>query len=147
MTVVAFTPRVSRSGWEAAELGLLVKFATERARHCGGGWDAGVTEIGDPQFYLLDPAPRHECIMCVSRLGRTYVLEDGAGRLLFEHGRLGVLVERAKALLQDKRSQIAARVTMLWCAARAALEEKLEPIVGESEELLMHVVPQLAALA
>ena len=147
MTVIAFTPRESHSGWKAAEVGLLVNFATERVGHGGGGWDAGVTEIGDPQFYLLGPAPRHECIMCVSRLGRTYVLEDGAGRLLFEHGRLGVLVEEAKALLRGKRSRIAARVTMLWCAARAALEEKLEPIVGESEELLIHVVPQLAALA
>jgi hypothetical protein len=32
-------------------------------------------------------------------------------------------------------------------AARAAFEEKLEAVVGEGEELLAHVVPQLAALA
>jgi hypothetical protein len=30
---------------------------------------------------------------------------------------------------------------------REAFEEKLEAVVGESEELLAHFVPQLAALA
>ncbi len=48
MTVIAFTPRGNCSGWKAAELGLLVNFATERVGHAGGGWDAGVTEIGRP---------------------------------------------------------------------------------------------------
>ena len=146
MTVIAFTPRENRGGWQAAELELLVKLSSERAGCAGGGWDTGVTEIGDPQFYLLGPPPRPECIMCISRLGRLYVLEDGAGQVLFEHSSLMVLAEEAKALLKKNKVQIVARVTMLWCAVREAFEEKFEPIVGESEELLTHVVPQLAAL-
>jgi hypothetical protein len=107
----------------------------------------GATEIGDPQFYLPGPPPHEECILCISRLGRVYVLEDGAGKVLFEHNSLTVLAEQAKALLQKASSQIVARVIVLWCGLREALEEKIEPIVGESEELLTHLVPQLAALA
>jgi hypothetical protein len=43
--------------------------------------------------------------------------------------------------------QIAARAALIWCALRESFEEKLEAIMGESEELLAHVAPQLAALA
>ena len=75
------------------------------------------------------------------------MLEDGAGKVLFEHNSLVVLAEQAKAMLQKRKSQIVVRVAVLWCALREAFEEKIEPIMGESEELLTHVVPQLAALA
>jgi hypothetical protein len=42
------------------------------------------TERGGPQFYLLGPAPEHDCALCVSRLAQGYVLEDGIGRLIGE---------------------------------------------------------------
>jgi hypothetical protein len=91
---------------------------------------------------------RHdECILCISRLGRLYVLEDGAGQVLAEHNSLLVLAEQARRVLHKKRAQIVGRVAVLWCAIRELFEEKLEPIVGESEELLTHLVPQLAAFA
>ena len=51
----------------------------------------GMTEVGDPQFYLLGRPPHDECILCISRLGRLYVLEDGHGQVLFEHNSLLVL--------------------------------------------------------
>ena len=54
----------------------------------------GVTEIGDPQFYLLGP-PHDECILCISRSAAVYVLEDGAGQVLFEHNSLSLLAEQA----------------------------------------------------
>jgi hypothetical protein len=150
MTVITFPPKVPREGspWPAAELKEIVEtLAPQLTSGEAGGWDVGVTEIGDPQFYLLGPAPHDECILCISRLGRAYVLEDGAGQVLFEHNSLVVLAEHAKTFLQKKKTQTVARIALLWCAIREALEEKLEPIVGESEELLTHFVPQLAAFA
>src|SRR5262245_29415969 len=112
-----------------------------------GGWEVGPTELGYPQFYLLGPPPDEECILCISRLGRVYVLEDGAGQVLFEHNSLVVLAEQAKAMLHNKRSQIVARIGALWFALRELFEEKLEPLIGDGAELLTHVVPQLAVLA
>jgi hypothetical protein len=86
-------------------------------RPVGGArrWDVGITEIGDPQFYLLGP-PHDECILCISRLGRMYVLEDGHGQLLFEHNSLLVLAEQARVVLQKKKTQIVARVA--WSGAQ-----------------------------
>ncbi len=100
----------------------------------------------DPQFYLLG-APDDECILCISRLGHVYVLEDGAGTLLFEHNSLLALAEQARGVLQKKKAQIVARAALVWCAVRETVEEKLDAMVLEGEELLVHCVPQLAALA
>ena len=150
MRVIAFPHTESRagSGWSAGELAdILQAVAPKCSGPDAGRWDVGVTEIGDPQFYLIGPPPHEECILSISRLGRVYVLEDGAGKVLFEHNSLVVLTEQARAMLQKRKSQIVARLAVLWCTLREAFEEKIEPIMGESEELLTHVVPQLAALA
>ena len=150
MTVIAFPSNVPRAdgSWPEAELSEIVEtFAPQLNSGEAGGWDVGVTEIGDPQFYLLGSPPDNECILCISRLGRIYVLEDGAGQVLFEHNSLLVLAEQARSVLRKKRAQIVARAALLWCAMRELFEEKLEPIVGESGELLTHFVPQLAAFA
>ena len=150
MTIIAFPSKVQPEGgsWPAAELNEIVETLAPQLRSGeAGGWDVGVTEIGDPQFYLLGPPPHDECILCISRLGRVYVLEDGAGKVLFEHNSLVVLAEQARSALRKTRAQIVARVTLLWCMVRELFEEKIEPIVGESEELLTHFVPQLAAFA
>jgi hypothetical protein len=121
--------------------------ATPLADGTAAEWDVGVTELGDPQFYLLGPSPDDECILCVSRLGRHYVLEDGAGGILFERDCLAVLTGHVRSMLSKARSQIVARVAVLWASLRELLEEKLEPLTLEGEELLTHLVPQLAALA
>jgi hypothetical protein len=150
MTVIAFPPKPPQAdaAWRAGELEAMVEALAPALTGGGSGWyDIGRTEIGDPQFYLLGPPPHDECILCISRLGRTYVLEDGAGQVLYEHNSLLVLAEQAKSVLRRGKAQIVARAVLLWCAARAAFEEKLEAVAGEGEELLAHVVPQLAALA
>ena len=150
MTLIAFPSTVQREdgSWPAVELNEIVEtFAPQLGSGEAGGWGVGVTEIGDPQFYLLGPPPDDECILCISRLGHGYVLEDGAGQVLFEHNSLLVLAEQARSVLRKKRAQIVARAALIWCAVRELFEEKLEPIVGESEELLTHFVPQLAAFA
>jgi hypothetical protein len=150
MTVIVFPPKPPQAdgSWRASELKAMIgALAPALTGGESGGYDIGVTEIGDPQFYLLGPPPHDECILCISRLGRSYVLEDGAGQVLYEHNSLVVLAEQAKSALRRRKAQIVARAGLLWCAARAAFEEKLEAVVGEGEELLAHVVPQLAALA
>ena len=81
-------------GWQSSEL-------TRLTNACAGsvsmgdvsGWEVGATEYGDPQLYLLGPAPDHECVLSISRLGRLYVLEDGKGQVLFENDNLMVLAE------------------------------------------------------
>jgi hypothetical protein len=149
MTVIAFQPKVLQldGPWRTAELNTIVeRLAPESSRGGARRWDVGITDIGDPQFYLLGP-PHDECILCISRLGRLYVLEDGHGRLLFEHNSLLALAEHARVVLQKKKTQIVARVALVWCAVRETIEEKFDAVVVEGEELLVHCVPQLAALA
>lgn len=149
MTVIAFQPRVLQldGPWRTGELNTIVeRLAPESSRGGARRWDVGITDIGDPQFYLLGP-PHDECILCISRLGRLYVLEDGHGQLLFEHNSLLALAEQARVVLQKKKTQIVARVALVWCAVRETIEEKLDAMVVEGEELLAHCVPQLAALA
>ena len=149
MTVIAFQPKVLQldGPWRTGELNTIVeRLAPESSRGGAWRWDVGITDIGDPQFYLLGH-PHDECILCISRLGRLYVLEDGHGQLLFEHNSLLALAEQARVVLQKKKTQIVARVALVWCAVRETIEEKLDAVVVEGEELLAHYVPQLAALA
>ena len=149
MTEIAFQPKVLQleGPWRSGELNTIVeRLAPESSRGGARRWDVGITDIGDPQFYLLGP-PHDECILCISRLGRLYVLEDGHGQLLFEHNSLLALAEHARVVLQKKKTQIVARVALVWCAVRETIEEKLDAVVVEGEELLAHCVPQLAALA
>ena len=142
MTVIAFQPKVLQldGPWRTGELNTIVeRLAPESSRGGARRWDVGITDIGDPQFYLLGQ-PHDECILCISRLGRLYVL-------LFEHNSLLALAEQARVVLQKKKTQIVARVALVWCAVRETIEEKLDAVVVEGEELLAHYVPQLAALA
>ena len=99
------------------------------------------------RFILLGPPPDYDCILCISRLGRIYVIEDGAGRVLFEHDNPMLLVEQATAALRRRKATIVARVAVAWCALREAFEEKTEAMMAEPMELLSHIAPQLAALA
>lgn len=150
MTVIAFAQKDTDGNgiWRTAELDRMVaSFAAEFASGEAGEWETGATETGDPQFYLLGSPPDEECILCVSRLGRVYVLEDGAGRVLFEHVSFELLAEQAKAFLKTKRAGLLAQVAVLWGSVRQTFEEKIEPVLAEGEEFLMHFAPQLAALA
>jgi hypothetical protein len=153
MTVITFpsTPApkgAPTNGWAAGELReILQSLAPQLDRGEASAWDVGVTDRGDPQFYLLGPQPDEDCMLCISRLGRLYVLEDGAGHVVSEHDSLGVLAEQVRSMLGKRRAQIAARLAVMWCALREALEARLEPVVVESEELITHVMPQLLVIA
>ena len=147
MSVVAFERKQYSGEWSEKELDTLVAgLGAAMAPGTGRGWETGMTEKGDVQFYLLSPLPDQACELCVSRIGRSYILEDGTGRLLFEHRNLDLVALHAKAAVPST-SWIMVRAITLWCAVRSAFHEKAEPWLVEGEELFVQFVPQLAAFA
>ena len=145
MSVVAFERKQNGGEWSEKELGTLVA-ALCAPPGSGREWEAGMTERGDAQFYLLGPLPDQVCELCVSRIGGRYILEDGSGRLLFEHRNLEFVALHAKAAVPST-SWLMVRAITLWCAIRNAIHEKVEPLLVEGEELFVQFVPQLAAFA
>jgi hypothetical protein len=145
MSVVAFERKQDSGEWSEKELNTLVA-ALCAAPGSGREWETGMTERGDAQFYLLGPLPDQACEVCVSRIGGRYILEDGSGRLLFEHPNLELLALHAKAAVPST-SWLMVRAITLWCAIRNTLHEKIEPLLVEGEELFVQFVPQLAAFA
>jgi hypothetical protein len=145
MSVVAFERKQDGGEWSEKELSTLVA-ALCAAPGTGREWETGMTERGDAQFYLLSPLPDQACELCVSRIGGRYILEDGSGRLLFEHRNLEFVTLHAKAAVPST-SWLMVRAITLWCAIRSTLQEKVEPLLVEGEELFVQFVPQLAAFA
>ena len=147
MSVVAFERKQNTGEWSERELTtILAALSAATAPGAGREWEIGVTEMGDVQFYLLSPLPDQACELCVSRVGGRYVLEDGMGRLLFEHRNLDLVALHAKAAVPST-SWLMVRAIILWCAVRSAFHEKAEPWLVEGEELFVQFVPQLAAFA
>ena len=147
MSVVAFERKQNTGEWSERELStILAALSSATAPGTGREWETGVTEKGDVQFYLLSPLPDQACELCVSRIGGRYILEDGMGRLLFEHRNLDLVALHAKAAVPST-SWLMVRAITLWCAIRSALHEKAEPWLVEGEELFVQFVPQLAAFA
>jgi hypothetical protein len=150
MNVVKFPPAATRApgGWQSAELQQFLAVSSSAiAAGEASGWDVGVTERGDPQVFLVGPPPDYDCILSISRVGRLYIIEDGAGRVLFEHDDPMLLTEQATAALRRRKTAIIARISVAWCALREAFEEKTEALTAEPIEILAHIAPQLAALA
>lgn len=147
MSVIAF--QVPRSGeWRARELNQIVGALTPTLEQGHvSGWEVGATEEGDPQFYLLGLAPELPCEICISRIGCTYVLEDGEGRLLCDTENLSVLAERAALALRRSKVHVLARLMLVWFVAKQVLQEKIDPLLVESDKILAEIAPQLALLA
>ena len=146
MTVVKFPARsqVVPAGWQQDELRQIVAACSGSvATGEASGWDVGITEHGEPQVYLIGPPPDYNCILCISRIGTRYVIEDGYGRVLLEHDDTLLLAEQALAALRRRKAALLARVAVVWHAVREAFEEKTEALGAESMEVLTH----LAALA
>ena len=147
MSVVAFEREQETGVWSERELNTIVAaFQAALAPSTGREWETGTTERGDAQFYLLGPLPDQACELCVSRIGARYILEDGSGRLLFEHRNLDIVALHARAAVPST-SWLMVKAITLWCAIRNAVHDKLEPMIAESEELLVQLAPQLAAFA
>lgn len=147
--IVAFHSPARPACWRQDELQQLVALhsACEERRR-GASWSAGRTELGDPQFYLVGEAPELDCLMCVTRIGRLYVLEDGAGAVIAEDARLERIVQEASRMLSRRRRHLSfvARSLIGLCAFRAVFDQKVEFMLAESMEHLSRVAPQLAAL-
>ncbi|MGQ0683293.1 hypothetical protein [Bradyrhizobium sp.] len=147
MSVVAFERGPDVSVWTEAELDtILTTLHAALAPATGRSWETGATENGDVQFYLLGPGPDEACELCLSRVGRMYILEDGFGRLLFEHRNLDLVALHARAA-GSSSAQLMVRAIILWFAIRSTIQEKFDPILVEGEEFLVQVAPQLAAFA
>lgn len=149
-TVVKFPLRAQPApeGWQQAELQQIVAACSGSvAAGEASGWEIGVTESGDPQVYLLGPPPEYPCVLCISRVGGHYLIEDGQGRLLLEHDRPMLLAEQALAAIRRRKAMLLAKVAVVWHAFREAFEEKTEALTAEPLEVLVHFAPQLAALA
>ena len=143
MNVVAFERKFVAGAWSEAELNAIAG-ALGGLRE--GDWETGLTEAGDAQLYLLGPRPDQACELCVSRIGGRYILQDGAGRLLFEHRSLPLVAMHARTALGVTRWPLVARIVVVWCTIRDVIHDRIEPLLGESEELLAFL-PQFAAFA
>jgi hypothetical protein len=66
---------------------------------------------------------------------------------LFEHQNLALVALRARAAVRSMRGWLVARVVLLWCTVRHVIHDKVEPLLAESEELIVELAPQLAAFA
>jgi hypothetical protein len=146
MNILAFEPKSSE--WRQSELDSLLKVLSPVFSLRGAsGWEVDRTEAGDPQFYLLGPKPEQECILCVSRVGHTYIVNDGEGQHIVDLGNVEALSGHVQGLLKRYGARTLAKMMLVLCAARQALQDKIEPLFEEGDELLLHFAPQLAALA
>jgi hypothetical protein len=150
MTTVVQFPRAVETlphGWRAPELQQFIAVsACSIADGEASGWEVGATEQGDPQVYLIGPAPAYECILCISRMGRRYVIEDGRGQVLLEHDSPMLLAEQAIAALRRRKALVTAQIAFAWCAFREMVEEKTDVLAEESMEVLVTVAPHLRTL-
>jgi hypothetical protein len=148
MSVVAFERRRTMGAWSESELGtILAALNLALTSGDGRGWETGMTENGDAQFYLLGPLPDQACELCVSRIGGRYILEDGSGRVLFEHQSLPLVALHAKAAVRAGPWWLVAHVTLLWCTVRQTIHDEVEPWFAEGEELFVELAPHLAMFA
>ncbi|MBR1214829.1 hypothetical protein [Bradyrhizobium sp. JYMT SZCCT0180] len=146
MSVVAFERTQETGIWSERELNTIcAALQAALAPSTGREWETGITEKGDAQFYLLGALPDQACELCVSRIGGRYILEDGSGRLLFEHRNLDIVALHARAAVPST-SWLMVKAITLWCAIRSAVYERFE-LIAEGEELLVQIAPQLAAFA
>jgi hypothetical protein len=147
MNILQFPSRFDHIPWHSTELKEVLGSCAESIyRGEASGWEVGRTESGDPQFYLLGPAPDYECLLCISRLGRVYVLEDGNGRVLIEDNGLVSVAQYVREALSRKKGAIVARITVAWYAFRETVEDKAEAMLAETHEVLVHFAPQVVAL-
>jgi hypothetical protein len=145
--VVAFHTPEPLHCWRQDELQQLVPLLSAHGARGGNrSWSVGQTEAGDPQFYVVGEAPELDCIMCVTRIGRLYVLEDGAGTVVAEDVHLDRIAEAASQMLVERgRLSFVGRMLVGVCAFRAVLDQKVEFMLAESLDHVSRFAPQLAA--
>ncbi|ETR79065.1 hypothetical protein X566_10930 [Afipia sp. P52-10] len=146
--VIAFHPLERPHCWSQDELQEMVAlYSAHASRRKFSAWDTGKTDLGDPQFYIVGRRPELDCVLCLTRIGRLYVLEDGEGSVVAESVHLADVTEAASAMLKPRRHpSLVARSLLALCAFRVVLDQKIELMLAESMEHVSRVAPQLAAL-
>ncbi len=150
MTVIRLRQRgnAEPGGWRREELRELEAIFAAFVRYGDAvEYALGATERGEPQFYVLAPEPDCECILSISRVGRVYLVEDGAGMMIERVADLKQLADEGPHIVERRHRSLLAKGVSAWCAARTAIEERIEPLLAEPVEVLSHIAPQLAALA
>lgn len=132
MNVVQLSRPDPATGWRQHELqALLGLYALHARSRTSGGWDTGTTEFSQPQFYVLGTEPDADCVLCISRLGRLYVLEDGSGRCLMESDSLPAIIEYARERVPGSRlSSVATRLGVALFALRVTWDDKIQPVLA-----------------
>ena len=153
MTVIAFPPKAEGevNGWTLEERNQFEALYVARAK-CGEASECVVetTETGDPQFFLLGPAPECEGVLSVSRVSGRYVIEDGIGGMIAETATMPEVIHTVANVRLRRRTGLVARIVLAWYGFREFVEEKTEPVAAEMvevAEVLTHVMPQVAAFA
>ncbi len=137
--------RAEPYGWPANELQQIVAACSGSvATGEASGWEIGLTDFGDPQVYLIGPPPNYDCVLCISRIGRRFVIEDGQGRVLMEQDSPMMLAEQALSALRQRKTLLLAKVAVVWQAFRETVSEKAEALT-EPMQALAHLAP-LSAL-
>jgi hypothetical protein len=147
MNILPFTRDPLTGGFDSKELRAIGEIgAPALASGIVSDVAYGTTERGEPQAYFLGNGPDQECVLCISRIGRRYIIEDGCGTVLAEVAALRRVAEKAARFFHDGRARLATHLLAGWVAAREFFEEKVEPAMAESMEAATHFAPQLAAL-
>jgi len=145
--VIAFRCPPQSHCWSQAELWDMTALCAANSRHGGATfWSTGKTEKGDPQFYLLDAD--EDCLLCLTRMDRRYVLEDGFGGVVAESADLKAVIEQGRRMVARPQgiSAFVMRSLFVVCTCRAILDQKIELMMAETGEQLARYAPQLAAL-
>ena len=145
--VIAFRCLSRPRCWSQTELWNMTVLCATNARHSRAtSWSTGKTEKGDPQFYLL--GEDEDCLLCLTRLGSLYVLEDGLGEVVAESTDLQAVVEQGWRVVARPQgiSAFVMRSLFVVCTCRAILDQKIELMLAEASEHLARFAPQLAAL-
>jgi hypothetical protein len=127
-------------GWVAHELEELMRLYASQSCKRKVSWATAVTELDDPQFFLIGPEPEADCVVAISRLNGRYVLEDGEGHSLCESRILTEVVKQAQLRLATRsKPSLMVRIMLPFAAVRAFFDEKVEPLVPDSVEVLLRL--------
>lgn len=138
--------------WSAAETRELLRvFATLRQRAGAEEYAYGLTELGEPQFYVLAPGCEEGCVACISRLrGGRYVLENGRGGIVAEGPLLAALVSGfLKSRARRPLLRVVNAIAGVWTFCTLSGESGGSAISGDDPltETLLAWMPVLLAAA
>lgn len=103
-------------------------------------WATAVTELDDPQFFLMGPEPEAECLAAISRIDGKYVLEDGEGHPVCVSATLAEVAKRAQLRLAARsKPTLVVKILLPFAALRSFFDEKIEPLIPDSVEVMLRL--------